>query len=298
MRRCRREIPSSLSSTLEMIPISYRSLRRSIAAFASRKGGHDATLSGRNWAREGSIVQPISSGGLHRGPAQDLGVELVGTGHDLGLDLEEALQEGALVDREAIAIGLPLEGVADALLPVDQGAVAIRGHPLDVFELRKGHESRGIMAICILRPLLTASAGRIERSYNLSRPWISSSIRESSSSPATAFPCPRPGRRHRRGRRRGGRGDRLSVRDQGPGADRRPRQGRRNQGRAEQGRGRGARGRRSSAWTSAARGARARSPSTRSGSRAPRRSRPSTTPRSSSTAPPRSCWRCSRRWAA
>ena len=55
------EMPSSLSSTLEMIPISYRSLRRSIAAFASRKGGHDATLSGRNWAREGSIVQPISS---------------------------------------------------------------------------------------------------------------------------------------------------------------------------------------------------------------------------------------------
>ena len=31
-----------------------------MAAFVSRKGSQLATLSGRNWAREGSISQPIS----------------------------------------------------------------------------------------------------------------------------------------------------------------------------------------------------------------------------------------------
>ena len=31
-----------------------------MAAFASRKGSQRATLSGRNWAREGSSSQPIS----------------------------------------------------------------------------------------------------------------------------------------------------------------------------------------------------------------------------------------------
>ena len=47
-------------------------------------------------------------------------------------------------------------------------------------------------------------------------------------------------RHHRRGGRRGGRRDRLSLRRQGAGADRRPREGRRHQGREEPRRGRGA----------------------------------------------------------
>ena len=49
----------------------------------------------------------------------------------------------------------------------------------------------------------------------------------------------RQGRPRRQGRRRGGRGDRLPVRGQGAGADRRPRQGRRHQGRQGPRRGRG-----------------------------------------------------------
>ena len=72
-----------------------------------------------------------------------------------------------------------------------------------------------------------------------------------------------PATHRRRGRRRRRR-DRLPVRRQGAGADRRPRQGRRHQGRQGRDEAARARRRRSSAWTSRA------SPSTRSGSR-PRR---------------------------
>ena len=100
---------------------------------------------------------------------------------------------------------------------------------------------------------------------------------------AALRPPRRPGaERSARDRRGGGgpgrRGARLPVRRQGPGADRRPRQGRRHQGRPELGGGRGARQGDPRAWTSAA------TPSTSCGSRRPRTSRPSTTRRSSSTA--------------
>src|SRR4029077_17352300 len=168
--------------------------------------------------------------GLNFRPAQDLRVELVGPGHELGLLLEEALQEGWTVDREAIPVGLPLEGVHDALLPVDQGAIAIRGYPLDVFQLWKGHESRGSIAIWCFPPLLTPSA-------RLIGPRVPSrglgSARVSGKAALRRTRCPRTrraGRRHRRRSRAGCRGDRLSVRDQGAGADRWPRQGRRDQG--------------------------------------------------------------------
>src|SRR4051794_4482961 len=79
--------------------------------------------------------------------AQHLGVELVGAGHDFGLDLHEALEEGALFEAEAVFGRLLLAGLDDPLLPVDQGAVTVGGHPFDVFETRKGHGQRGIMAI-------------------------------------------------------------------------------------------------------------------------------------------------------
>ena len=54
--------------------------------------------------------------------------------------------------------------------------------------------------------------------------WICSSTRESSCSPATASRCPPGARAHRRRGGRCRRRDRLPVRDQGTGADRRPRQ--------------------------------------------------------------------------
>src|SRR5688500_3580249 len=82
---------------------------------------------------------------LDRGPAQDLGVELVRARHDLRLDLEKALDQGALVDREPVLGRMRGEGIADPLLPVDQGAVAVSGHPIDLFQLRQGHRRRGII---------------------------------------------------------------------------------------------------------------------------------------------------------
>ena len=153
-----------------------------------------------------------------------------------GLDLEEALQERLLVDREPVAVGLLLEGVADPLLPVDQGAVAVRGHPLDVFELRKGHEAAGLWQLC--RMLLTPAASARVRS----RPWTSSNTRESSCSPSTASPSPRastPTPSTTPSRPPSEIGYPCVIKAQV--ADRRPRQGRRDQGRQGRGRGRGAR---------------------------------------------------------
>ena len=91
----------------------------------------------------------------------------------------------------------------------------------------------------------------------------------------------RQARLHRRRRRRRRRRDRLPLRRQGAGADRRPRQGRRHQARQGQSGGDASTPPRSSGWTSRA------SRSTRCGSRAPPTSPRSTTRRSSSTAPRR-----------
>ena len=115
--------------------------------------------------------------------------------------------------------------------------------------------------------------------------WTSSSTRASSSSPATASPS-RPGSPATTVEQAVAAADEIGYPcvDQGAGADRRPRQGRRHQGR-EGPRPRPRRTpRRSSAWTSAA------SPSTRCGSRPRRTSPPSTTRRSSSTARPSARW--------
>src|SRR5262249_17228021 len=110
---------------------------------------------------------------------------------DLRLDLEEAIEEGPLLDRQAIPVRLLLEGIADPLLPVDQGSVTVGGHPLDVFQLRKGHQSRGIIAICISRASLPCFDGPREGSYRLSQPWICSSTRERNCSRATGSQYPR-----------------------------------------------------------------------------------------------------------
>ena len=102
----------------------------------------------------------------------------------------------------------------------------------------------------------------------------------------------RPPRRHRRRRGRGGRGGRLPVRGQGPGADRRARQGRRDQDRQRRDEAR------EHAEAILGMDIRGLHRPRGLGRARPRRSPPSTTPRSSSTAPRRSCWRCSRAWAA
>src|SRR5215216_6044979 len=126
--------------------------------------------------------------GLHRGAAQDLGIQLVRAADDLPFDLEEAVQELLLVEAEAVPVGLPAKRLEDSLLPIDQGAVAIRGHPCDVFELREGHEPRDYA-----KRHLSASVPA--RSDSLPRRWISSSTRASSSSPSMASPSRKGGRR-------------------------------------------------------------------------------------------------------
>src|SRR4051794_15438027 len=79
------------------------------------------------------------AGDLDDRPPQHLGVELVGTGHDFGLYFHEALEERPLVEAEAVLGRLFPAGLDDAFLPVDKGAVAVGGHPFDVFEAGEGH---------------------------------------------------------------------------------------------------------------------------------------------------------------
>ena len=110
---------------------------RSIAAFASRNGMPVGDAVGQELGPRGLELPADLAGDLDRGAAQDLGVELVGAAHDLGLDLEEAVDELLLVEAEAVLGRPPWERVEDPLLPVDQGAVAVGGDPLDVFELGK-----------------------------------------------------------------------------------------------------------------------------------------------------------------
>src|SRR3954468_20909136 len=84
-------------------------------------------------------------GDAHRGPAQDLGVELVGARHDLALDGEEAIDDVVAVDLDAVARGLLGEGLVGAGLPVDEGAVDVEADEGDV--LGNGHVRAGIMPI-------------------------------------------------------------------------------------------------------------------------------------------------------
>ena len=108
-------------------------------------------------------------------------------------------------------VGLLLEGVVDARLPVDQGAVDVEGDEVDLG--RERHAAR-IVPFDRRSTRARSTACRVRR-----RSWTCSSTRASSSSPATASRCPTgsPARTRRRGRRRRRR-DRLPVRRQGAGA--------------------------------------------------------------------------------
>ena len=116
----------------ESSPIWYFFLSRSSSAFVSRKGGHDGMLFGRKLERTGSISQPSSLRDLHRGAAQHLRVELVRAGHDLPLGLEEERDQLIAVDREAVLLGLVLERLVDAGLPVDQRPIDLQAHESDL----------------------------------------------------------------------------------------------------------------------------------------------------------------------
>ena len=94
-------------------------------------------------AQRDGVGQEAGPRGLERPPdvlgdadghaAQDLGVELVGAALDLALVLVEAGDDLLrILDREAVARGLLLEGVEDALFPVDQGAVDVEGDEVDL----------------------------------------------------------------------------------------------------------------------------------------------------------------------
>ena len=121
----------------DRIPSSYFFEKRSSCAFVSRKGaqrGHAV----RQEVRARGLQLPAELGRhAHGGAAQHLRVELVRAALDVALDVDEARDQHVAVDREAVAVGLLLEGVVDPGLPVDEGAVAVERDEFDVF--RKSH---------------------------------------------------------------------------------------------------------------------------------------------------------------
>ena len=52
---------------------------------------------------------------------------------DLSLNLDEAGNQRVAIDGEPVAVGLLLEGLVHAGFPVDEGAVAVERHELNVF---------------------------------------------------------------------------------------------------------------------------------------------------------------------
>ena len=74
---------------LEISPILYFLAIFASTGLVSLNGCQRCTESGRKPERDGSSGQPELLGDLHRGAAQHLGVELVGPGLDLLLDLVE-----------------------------------------------------------------------------------------------------------------------------------------------------------------------------------------------------------------
>ena len=148
------------------------------------------------------------------------------------------------------AAALPADAVGDRGRAELHGGVPAPDGPGQAVPGRRRATARGQLRAgspsgtrrCSLRA--STSARRSERracTRVRARSWTFSNTRASSSSPATACPCPSGvARHHRRGGRRGRRRDRLPLRRQGPGADRRPRQGRRHQGRQRPRRGRAA----------------------------------------------------------
>ena len=288
-------MPSSLSSMLETMPTSYF-LRQAVhRGVRLAKGQPVGDAVGQELGPRGLDLPAQLARDLDDRPPQDLRVELVGAGHDLGLDLEEALQERLLLEAEPVLLGLLAAGVDDPLLPVDQGAVAVSGDPVDVLQRRQRHGKGAALwqggAASALRRSGLGSPLRAAGIGCRGRTWTCSNTRGSGCSPSTA--CPFPSGRHA-----------ASVDEAVAAAersaipawsrlrcDRQARQGRGNQGR--QGRGRAAGPRRGDPGDGHPRPHGEGHSSHLSGSRRHRRSPPSTTRRSSSTAPRRSCWRSS-----
>ena len=215
---------------LERIPISYFFAKRSSWALVSRKGGQAGHAVGQEVRARRLEVPAQLRGHAHGGAAQDLGVQLVRAALDLALDLDEARDQHVAVDREAVAVGLLLEGVVDAGLPVDQGAVAVEGDELDVFG-----KCHSVVSIGSAPPGAAAQHPIYPRmdllEYQGKQLFAKHGVPVPDGTP----------RGDRRGGGRGRRGARLSGRDQGAGPDRRPRQGRRDQARRGPRRGRAAR---------------------------------------------------------
>jgi hypothetical protein len=115
----RRVSPSSLSSTLEISPISNFLAKRSSWVLVSLNGGQRGMDAGRKPEREGSSGQP----GL---------VE----------------QRDQLVARERVAVprGFLGERIEDTRLPVDQGAVHVEGGVGDFLGQRHAAVHSGIPA--------------------------------------------------------------------------------------------------------------------------------------------------------
>ena len=60
--------------------------------------------------------------------------------------------ERLLLEAEPVPVGFLAECLENPLLPIDQGPVAVGGHPVDVLELWQRHEPRGLCQAPNLRP--------------------------------------------------------------------------------------------------------------------------------------------------
>src|SRR6185503_8850007 len=94
---------------------------------------------GQELSARGLELPPELLGSADGRAPQNLRVELVRTALHLVLDLGEQGDQLVPVDRETVAVGLLLESVVRAGLPVDQGAVAVKSDELDF--AWKGHAS-------------------------------------------------------------------------------------------------------------------------------------------------------------
>ena len=143
-------------------------------------------------ARSGRLQRPAELlGDLDRGAAQHLGVQLVGAGLDLLLDLVEERDQLVALDREAVALGLGAERLEGAGVPVDQGAVDVEGHKRDCFRNRHGALMMPWRCAGVRAAPVRAGRGLPARSIECTaRAWICSSTRASSCSRATACPFP------------------------------------------------------------------------------------------------------------
>src|SRR3954453_18938091 len=136
----------------------------------------------RQEARPARLERPVDAlCDLDGGAAQHLGVELIGPTLDLARDLVEEADHLVAIDGEAVPLGLTLERVGNALLPVYERAIDIESDPVD---LARERHWIGHCAIRAPHDAVRWGSDRVRR-----RSWTCSSTRASNCSRGTECRC-------------------------------------------------------------------------------------------------------------